>query len=197
MRTSRWLGVGALALLLALPAALRADDKKVPDDAQKLIDEYDQDSRAIKEKADKEVQARKEKLIEKLKQLQDTYTRTAKLDEAVAIREKIKLIKLEAVAFKPDPGNLTGYRGEVGKSFAFEVTGNAGAGTVWGSGIYTDDSALAAAAVHSGALKDGQKGLVRVTVLKGEPAYLGSTSNGVTSNPYGEWTGSYRIEPIE
>jgi serine/threonine protein kinase len=95
----------------------------------------------------------------------------------------------------PDPVNLSGFHGEVGKAIVFQVTGST-TGTVWGSGVYTDDSPLAAAAVHAGALKDGQKGLVRVTILPGQAAYAGSTRNGVTSNSYGEWSGSYRVEAV-
>jgi hypothetical protein len=196
MNTSRWLGCGALALLLILPAQLRADDTPVPDDAKKLIDDFDREAKDIQEKAEKEVKARRDKLIEKLKQLQDTYTRAGKLDEAVAISEKIKVVKIGTLEIKPDPGTVNGLRDQVGKSFVYEVTGKTD-GVIWGSGLYTDDSQIATAAVHCGALKAGQKGLVRVTILKGEASYLGSTSNGVTSNPYGEWGGSYRIDPIE
>jgi hypothetical protein len=195
MNTSRWFACAALAFLLALPAAVRGEDP-VPEDARKLIEDYDKEAKAIKEKADKEVKEKREKLVEKLKQLQDTYARAAKLDEAVAIREKIKAIKLGASEFKPDPGTVGGLRDKVGQTFVFEVTGRTD-GTVWGTGIYTDDSPLATAAVHAGVLKNGQKGLVKVTILKGEASYVGSTANDVTTNPYGEWQGSYRIEAAE
>jgi hypothetical protein len=96
----------------------------------------------------------------------------------------------------PGPPTLVEYRGQAGKSFLFEVTGSADAGSVWGTDIYTDDSALARAAVHSGALAVGQKGVVRVTLLPGQDSYPASTRNGVTSSPWGSWTGSYRVEPV-
>ena len=54
-------------------------------------------------------------------------------------------------------------------------------------------STLAAAAVHSGALRPGEAGMVRVTVLGPVPAYVGSTQNGLTSNNYGAYNG-YRID---
>lgn len=97
------------------------------------------------------------------------------------------------LAAMPDPGNLVDYRDMTGESFTFQVTGDA-MGSVWGSGIYTDDSNLAAAAVHAGVLEDGETGVVVVTILPGEEMYTGSEQNGVTSWDYGEWSGSYIVE---
>jgi hypothetical protein len=192
MRTIRLLTCGVVALALALPA--RTAD--VPADARGLIDDFDKETKALKEKADREIKDKRDKLIERLKQLQDTYTRAGKLEEAVAIRDKIKSMKQSTLEVKADPGNLTGYRAEVGKTYVFEVTGRTDA-TIWGSGVYTDDSPLATVAVHAGALKVGQKGLVRVTILPAEMSYEGSTSNGVTSNPYGDFGGSYRVDAVK
>jgi hypothetical protein len=94
----------------------------------------------------------------------------------------------------PDPGALTGFRGQIGQSFYFEVTGNVNAGQVWGTGLYTDDSALAAAVVHAGLLKDGQTGVVKVTILQGAPSYAGTARYGVASGDWGGWDGSYRVD---
>src|SRR6185369_1403563 len=66
-----------------------------------------------------------------------------------------------------DPGTLKNFRGQLGKTLLFEVTGAAN-GSVWGSGVYTDDSTLATAAVHAGVLKVGEKGAVKVTILAGQ-----------------------------
>jgi hypothetical protein len=217
MHAIRILACGVAALALALPALLActliedqidkevkarrekaepARTAEVPADARNLIDEYDKESKALKEKAEQEIKEKREKLIERLKQLQDTYTRAGKLEEAVAIRDTIKRMKQGALDIKPDPGTLGAYRTQIGKTFVFEVTGRTDA-TIWGTGVYTDDSALATVAVHAGALKVGQKGLVRVTILPAEMSYEGSTSNGVTSNPYGEFGGSYRVDAVK
>lgn len=95
----------------------------------------------------------------------------------------------------PDPGNLVNFRGQNGQVFYFEVTGNRNAGQVWGAGLYTDDSSLAAAAVHAGVLRDGETGVVKVTILPGAPGYQGAFRNGVGSGNWGGWDGSYRIDP--
>jgi hypothetical protein len=96
----------------------------------------------------------------------------------------------------PDPGTLVGHRAEVGKTLLFEVTGS-DSGAVWGTDIYTDDSSLAAAAVHAGAVAAGQKGVVKVTVLPGQDSYPGSPRNGVTSGSWGNWVGSFRVERVK
>jgi hypothetical protein len=58
-----------------------------------------------------------------------------------------------------NPGDATAYRGENSLFLNIEVTGDSSS-SVWGDGIYTDDSAIAAAAVHAGLLQPGQTGVV-------------------------------------
>jgi len=86
---------------------------------------------------------------------------------------------------------LEGYEGQ---SFHFYVQG-ANAGSVWGSGPYTLDSNLGRAAVHAGALAEGQTGLVKVTILPGQNAYPGSVKNGITSSNWGAYETSFTVEP--
>jgi LCCL domain len=95
-----------------------------------------------------------------------------------------------------DPGTLQNFRGQIGKEFLIQVTGSTN-GVVWGTDIYTDDSSLATAAVHAGVLKDGEKGVVKVTILAGQQQYTDSTRNGVTTSSYAEWGGSYKIEAVK
>ena len=100
-----------------------------------------------------------------------------------------------------DPGTLGSFRGRNGAALYFKVTGTT-TGGVWGTGTYTDDSILATAAVHSGVLRAGQEGIVKVVIEPGLtavfstfpiPAYVASTSNGVTSKSYGTFGGSYSL----
>ncbi|MBK6593781.1 MAG: hypothetical protein IPG23_14170 [Burkholderiales bacterium] len=99
----------------------------------------------------------------------------------------------------PNPGSLTAYRGRNLAAQHFNVTGSLSGG-VWGTGIYTDDSNLAAAAVHAGVLAAGQQGVVKVIIRPGltsSPtqgnAYVGSTAHGITSNSYGTYAGSFSV----
>jgi hypothetical protein len=88
------------------------------------------------------------------------------------------------------------YRDKIGQSFYFQVTGST-TGTIRGTGVYTHDSSLAVAAVHAGVLRAGQKGFVKVTMVRGQKRYLGSTKNGVTSLPFEKGEASYRIQRVD
>lgn len=65
-------------------------------------------------------------------------------------------------------------------------------GTVYGSGPYTDDSSICAAAVHAGKLTT-KGGDVTIELRPGRSKYLGSTAHGVTTTPWGAWGCSYVI----
>lgn len=187
-----WQGINPLPQ--PAPAAQAAP---LPADAHKLVTDFEQEAAAIRLRAQRELAARQQKLIEELTKLQDAYSKPGTLDEAVAIRDRIRQLKAggpEAIVDAlPDPGMLHQFRGHVGRVFHFRVTGNT-ARTVWGTGVYTDDSALATAAVHAGILGDGQQGVVKVTILPGQAAYAGFQNNGVTSHEWQNWPGSYRVE---
>ena len=86
-------------------------------------------------------------------------------------------------------------RGRPGSSFIVQVVGSA-SGSVWGTGTYTDDSSIAVAAVHAGLLKPGELGFVRVTVGPGRESYAASEGNGVRSQAYGPFDGSFRLERV-
>ncbi|XP_075040093.1 uncharacterized protein LOC142099985 [Mixophyes fleayi] len=61
---------------------------------------------------------------------------------------------------------------------------------VWGSDIYTDDSSLCRAAIHSGALtNDG--GTSFIEKRPGQDSYEASTKNGIESDDCEEWSGSF------
>ncbi|PIO16159.1 hypothetical protein AB205_0005830, partial [Aquarana catesbeiana] len=61
---------------------------------------------------------------------------------------------------------------------------------VWGTDVYTDDSSICKAAIHAGILGN-TGGLVTVEKSPGQQSYTGSTRNGVTTNNYGAWSGSF------
>jgi hypothetical protein len=186
MRTPRHI---ALILLVLIGTGGLALADELPADANRVVKEFHEGAMAIQKKADAEIQPLRDKAIKKLKVLQDKYCREARLDEAVAIREKIKEIK----GILPDPGQLRIGPADIGKVFHFEVVGNP-QGAVWGSEFYTSDSRLAAAAVHAGVLQIGQKGVVTVRILPGQKSYRGTSANGVTSRDWGKWSLSYTVE---
>ena len=93
-----------------------------------------------------------------------------------------------------DPGNLIKFRKSIGETYSFLVTGT-NQGGVWGGadGIYSDDSALAKAAVHAGLVKLGEQAVVRIKTLPGMQRYTGSPANGITTTNYGASAGSFKF----
>jgi uncharacterized small protein (DUF1192 family) len=104
-------------------------------------------------------------------------------------------VALNDEAFVPGPSTLAGVAAEPGRMLVFEVTGSI-VGAVRGTDIYTDDSSLAAAAVHSGALRADETGTIIVNVLPGQQTYAGSSRHGVFSSDSSAWTRSYTLERL-
>jgi hypothetical protein len=110
----------------------------------------------------------------------------------------LRLASAGMVAVKAElgPENLVALANQVGKTFHFRITGTTD-GVVWGTDVYTSDSSLATAAVHAGAIKVGQTGVVRVTIVVPPPMYDGSTRNGVTSQPWNFHPGAFRVQAVK
>jgi len=97
----------------------------------------------------------------------------------------------------PDPGNMTAYRNQVGKTLYFRVTGppqGSRNGFVWGTDMYTLDSSLAMAASHAGLVRPGQTKVVGVTILGPQNSFTGSGRNGVGSGDFGPYPGAFRFK---
>jgi LCCL domain len=119
--------------------------------------------------------------------------RTLKVADIVSVRAVGSVpLESEVVKVEPGPDNLSNYQGQVGKVFHFKVTG-ANSGSIYGTDLYTTDSHLATAAVHAGVLKLGQTGTVKVTIVEGQNGYTQTTRNGITSNSWGQYGGSYKM----
>ena len=81
---------------------------------------------------------------------------------------------------------------QAGKRFTFVCPASDGAGaTVYGTDVYTADSAVCAAAIHAGVLKQREPGIVTVVMGSGAKLFPASSRNGVTTREYGPWDRSY------
>lgn len=149
----------------------------------------------IEARAEEEVRGRQRQLAGRLKPLQDQYAREGKLDEALAIRERLRSLRASLARAQPDPGNLQAFREmPPGTRLLFDLVGST-EGVVWGTDVYTSDSRLAAAAVHAGILGDGERGVVRVVLVDTlNVHFTGSHRHGVWSDDFGPWAGGYRLE---
>ena len=81
-------------------------------------------------------------------------------------------------------------RNNIGEIFHFKIKGSE-SGTVWGYHIYADDSNIAKAAVIEGLCKIGEEKEVSIKMIESQSSYESCFKNGVSSNSWGYWDGSY------
>lgn len=89
--------------------------------------------------------------------------------------------------------SATQFRAQTGQTLSFMCPPNGTPGSVWGSDLYSDDSSICTAALHSGRVTLAAGGIVSIVIAPGAPAYLPTMRNGVTTRPWGAWTGSFTI----
>lgn len=110
-------------------------------------------------------------------------------------REQIRKLLDQGLLAGDAPLNMVNLCDSIGATYYFRVTGDA-SGALWGTDIYTGDSAIAAAAVHAGAIKIGETAVVKITVERPLAQYQGSARNGVTSHEFGRYETAYRIARV-
>lgn len=87
---------------------------------------------------------------------------------------------------------LNAYERKPGQRFTFYFpAGGTLSSRVWGTDIYTDDCSVATAAVHAGLITREKGGTVTIEVKEGQAAYKGTLRNGVQSNDWGGYGGSF------
>lgn len=82
---------------------------------------------------------------------------------------------------------------KVGAKYSLVLPPGGSVGAVWGTDVYTNDSSIGTAAVHAGLITFNTGGRVTIELVEGKPSYQGSSRNGVTSDSYGDWGGSFRF----
>jgi len=88
--------------------------------------------------------------------------------------------------------NAIAFRGRNGQTLDAFCPPGGSPGSVWGTDMYSDDSSVCTAAVHAGAIGFGG-GSIRIQIQPGMPSYVGSSRNGVSSQNWGAWTGSFTV----
>lgn len=175
----------------------RIPETHLPNDVVRVLEEHEEQIDRIRKRAELELLEQKQATLQRLRDLQERYTKSGQLDAALAIRRQIELQRDAAQTLpgtvQPAPDRLLEYRESIGQTLVFQVTGRLG-GSVWGTGIYTGDSSLATAAVHAGLVEPGQTAIIRVTILPGQTTYSGTEKHGVSTFSYGSYPFSYRLQ---
>ena len=81
--------------------------------------------------------------------------------------------------------------GKNGQRFTYTCSPNGSGGNLWGTDVYTNDSSICTAAVHSGLISFQAGGSVTIEIRQGQSSYTQSTRNNVTTKGYGSWHGSF------
>ncbi|HLF59946.1 MAG TPA: LCCL domain-containing protein [Acidimicrobiia bacterium] len=85
------------------------------------------------------------------------------------------------------------HRGENDTQFTYQCPPGGPNYSVWGTGIYTDDSSVCSAGVHAGVITVEDGGDVIIEIRPGQESYTASSANGVNSGSWGVWTGSFVV----
>ena len=86
--------------------------------------------------------------------------------------------------------NAMDKRNNIGEYYYYKIKGS-NEGFVWGYGIYTDDSNISKAAILEGKCKLGEEKIVKIKIEKSYSNYPGVYKNGIKSNRWSYWPGSY------
>jgi hypothetical protein len=99
------------------------------------------------------------------------------------------------VAADVDLWSLTAqdYAGRNGTRYGYWCPPGGTPRTIWGTDLYTDDSSVCTAGVHVGAITITSGGFVVIEVRPGADSYAGSSRNGIDSQEYAAWSGSYVV----
>jgi hypothetical protein len=89
----RWVFLAVLQLGLVLIPAARAVADDLPADAKEEIDQFRREAARIGADAEAKIAAKKADLVKRLRALQTKYTKEGKLDEAVAIRDRVRQLE--------------------------------------------------------------------------------------------------------
>ncbi len=87
--------------------------------------------------------------------------------------------------------SASNHRTRLDREFTFICPQNVALGNVWGTGLYTDDSSICTAAIHSGIISKKRGGRVTIVIRPGSNNYRGTSRNGVRTGDYGAYDGSF------
>ncbi len=85
------------------------------------------------------------------------------------------------------------HRGHNGERYSYLCPSGGTAATVWGTNVYTDDSSVCTAAAQVGEVTLANGGTVTIEMRPGQSSYASFTHNGIKTNAYGSYTGSFVI----
>lgn len=111
-------------------------------------------------------------------------------ERAHAPRRAAESVFLDVMGWGATAADLRGRNNEI-FTIVLPPGGDVHDGSVWGDGIYTDDSSIGLAAVHAGIISLEQGGPVTFQIRPGRESYAATERRGVKSSAWDTWTGSF------
>jgi hypothetical protein len=84
-------------------------------------------------------------------------------------------------------------KAEPGQAFKFECPPGGSEHSIWGTDVYTADSSICTAAVHTGRITFESGGKVTIELRPGQSSYQGTARKSVKSNEYGPYGQSFVV----
>lgn len=116
---------------------------------------------------------------------------------APPILDPITTTRITAVSVRAESGPWTDtaqeHQGQDGEQFTYRCPAGGPAYPVWGTETYTDDSSVCTAAVHAGLITLEEGGEVTIVIEGAQDSFDGSQANGIISDHWEEWPGSFRF----
>ena len=86
---------------------------------------------------------------------------------------------------------------EIGKGYACTCTSNAEQGVIYGTILYSNDSYICTAAIHTGLIANDMAGKIIVQVIESPTVFRGTTQNGIKSTVWPKPTASaFRLTKV-
>ena len=139
-------------------------------------------------------QQREHEATETPEAVEDTVQEVDAIEEAADVTPPIEVGAPAAVINLTCDQNAQSLLGDPGDSFHAICPPGCTQSTIWGTDVYTDDSAICTAAIHSGVLDTGG-GQVIVTIERGHNAYPSLWRNNIQSQNWRIWHRSFFVHP--
>ena len=110
-------------------------------------------------------------------------------------KRQIKQLLDQGFLASDAPANMVDLCDQIGATYYFRVKGEP-QGPLWGTDVYTGDSALGVAAVHVGLVKIEEVAVIKAIVVAPLSQYQGSARHGVTSHDFGRFGTAYRLAAV-
>ncbi len=113
-------------------------------------------------------------------------------DDCLSVYEPSPVPEYAGVVRADCSTTATSLPGDAGERYLIACPDGCGTSTLWGTGVYTDDSSVCSAAIHNG-IVTSEGGVFSLVVLPGRDSYQATQRHGITSSTWARWGRSFAV----